>query len=79
MKVNDALPSFKAFMNDYGSAFRTFKHVALHGFISGLFFAFPIIAINGLFERKSWKYIWINSGFWIVTLTIIGAIICGWI
>ncbi|KFC59572.1 hypothetical protein FEM08_17190 [Flavobacterium gilvum] len=77
-KVNEALPSFKAFMNDYGTAFRTFKHGALHGFISGLFFAFPIIAINGLFERKSWRYIWIHAGFWIVSLTIIGAIICGW-
>lgn len=79
LKINDALPSFQAFMKDYGTAYRTFKHGALHGFISGLFFAFPIIAINGLFERKSWKYIFINAGFWMVSLTIIGALICGWI
>ena len=78
-KINEALPSFKAFMTDYGTAFRTFKHGALHGFISGLFFAFPVIAINGLFERKSWKYIWIHAGYWMVTLTIIGAIICTWL
>lgn len=79
MKINEALPSFKAFMADYGTAFRTFKHGALHGFISGLFFALPIIGINGLFERKSWKYIWIHAGFWIVTLTIIGSLVCGWV
>jgi hypothetical protein len=79
MKISEALPSFQAFMNDYGTAFRTFKHGALHGFISGLFFAFPMIAINGLFERKSWKYIFVNSGYWIVTLTIMGSLICGWI
>ena len=78
-KLNEALPSFKAFMDDYGTAYRTFKHGALHGFVSGLFFAFPMIAINGLFERKSWKYIWIHSGYWIVTLTIIGSLICGWV
>ena len=78
-KINEALPSFKAFMADYGTAFRTFKHGALHGFMSGLFFAFPLIAINGLFERKSWKYIWIHAGYWIVTLTIMGSIICGWV
>nr|WP_281226672.1 DUF1761 domain-containing protein [Flavobacterium aquiphilum] len=78
-KVNEALPSFKAFMADYGTAFRTFKHGAFHGFISGLFFAFPVIAINALFERKSWKYIWVHAGFWIVNLTIIGAIICAWL
>ncbi len=78
-KIAEALPSFKAFMADYGTAYRTFKHGALHGFMSGLFFAFPIIAINGLFERKSWKYIWIHAGFWILSLTIIGSIICGWL
>lgn len=78
-KVNEVLPSFTAFMADYGTAFRTYKHGALHGFISGLFFAFPMIAINGLFERKSWKYIFIHSGYWIITLTTMGAIICGWV
>ena len=79
IKIGEALPSFKAFMADYGTAFRTFKHGALHGFISGLFFALPIIGINGLFERKSWKYIWIHAGFWIVCLTIIGSLVCGWV
>ncbi|WP_296146616.1 DUF1761 domain-containing protein [uncultured Flavobacterium sp.] len=37
-----------------------------------------MLAINGLFERKSWKYILINGSYWILSLTIIGAIICGW-
>lgn len=73
----DAKPSFAAFMADYGTAYRTFKHGALHGFLSGLFFAFPVIGINSLFERKSWKYILIHAGFWIVTLTLMGGIICG--
>lgn len=76
--IENALPSYAAFMSDYGDAFRTFKHGALHGLMAGLFFAFPIIATNALFERKSWKYIFINSGFWIVCLIIIGAIVCGW-
>ncbi|GAA3766814.1 DUF1761 domain-containing protein [Flavobacterium ginsengiterrae] len=75
--IASAKPSFAAFMADYGNAYRTFKHGALHGFISGLFFALPIIGINGLFERKSWKYIFIHAGYWIVTLTLMGGIICG--
>lgn len=74
-----ALPSYIAFMADYGTAFRTFKHGAIHGFMTGVFLALPIIAINGLFERKSWKYILIHAGYWIVTLTVMGAIICGWV
>lgn len=73
-----AKASYTAFMTDYGDAFRTFKHGALHGFMTGLFFALPITAINALFEQKSWKYILINAGYWIVSLTIIGAIVCGW-
>ncbi len=73
-----ALPSFVTFMNDYGTAFRSFKHGALHGFMTGSFFVLPIIAINGLFEHKSWKYILVTGGYWVVTLTIMGSIICGW-
>ncbi len=76
--IDSAKPSFDAFMTDYGDVYRTFKHGALHGFTSGIFIAFPIIAINSLFEQKSFKYIAITSGYWIVVMTIMGAIICGW-
>lgn len=73
-----AKPSFEAFMADYGHAYRTFKHGALHGFMTGLFLALPIIGINSLFERKSWKYILINAGYFIVSFTLMGGIICAW-
>ncbi|MCB0382241.1 MAG: DUF1761 domain-containing protein [Psychroserpens sp.] len=73
------LPSYEAFMDDYGTAFRTFKHGALHGAMAGIFMFTPVIAINGMFERKSWKYILINGMYWTVCLTIMGAIVCGWV
>jgi hypothetical protein len=76
--VDKALPSYAAFVHDYEHAYRTFKHGALHGFFTGIFLVLPMTAINGLFEQKSWKYIFVTSGYWIVTLTIMGAIICGW-
>lgn len=72
------LPSYDAFMADYSNEFRTFKHGAFHGVIAGIFVALPIIGTNALFERKGAKYIFINSGYWIVTLGVMGAIICGW-
>jgi len=72
-----AKPSFEAFMNDYGTAFRTFKHGAFHGVLAGLFVALPIIGTNALFERKGAKYILINTGYWVVTLAVMGAILCG--
>jgi len=78
-QVNDAtLPSFQAFMDDYGNAFRTFKHGVLHGVLSGVFIALPILGTNALFERKGAKYIFINSGYWIITMAIMGGIICAW-
>ncbi|QBN19743.1 DUF1761 domain-containing protein [Flavobacterium nackdongense] len=76
--ITSAKPSYTAFMTDYGDAFRTYKHGALHGFISGIFIGLPIISINGLFEQKSWKYMAIHAGYWLVIMTIMGSIICGW-
>jgi len=78
MFVDSAKPSYAAFMADYGDAFRSYKHGALHGFISGIFIALPIVSINGLFEQKSWKYMAIQAGYWTTILTIMGSIICGW-
>jgi hypothetical protein len=71
-----ALPSYNAFMADYGTAFRTFKHGALHGFMTGLFLVFPLIGTNALYDRKSFKYVLVTSGFWTVCFTVMGGIIC---
>jgi len=76
--ASKALPSYEAFMLDYSEAFRSVKHGILHGVMAGIFIALPITGINALFERRSAKYIIINSGYWIVTLGIMGAIICAW-
>lgn len=76
--TDDVLPSFTAFMNDYGTEFRTFKHGVFHGLIAGITVALPIIGTNALFERKSAKYIFINSGFWTLCMMVMGGIICAW-
>lgn len=69
---------FADYMLKYGSNFRTFKHGALHGIIGGILLALPIVGVNALFERKGFKYIAINAGFWIVSLAIMGGVVCGW-
>ena len=78
-EVESAKPSYEAFMLDYGTTFRTFKHGVLHGILAGIFIALPILGTNALFERKGAKYILINSGYWIVTMGIMGGIICAWL
>lgn len=76
--VANAKPSYAAFMSDYGDVFRTFKHGALHGFMTGLFLAIPIIGTNALYERRTWKYTLVTGGFWVVCFMIMGGIICAW-
>ncbi len=68
----------QAFLTEWSGKYRSFGHGAIHGAFAGLMFVLPIMATNGLFERKSWKLIFINTGYWTVTLAIMGAIISGW-
>ena len=74
--IGETFTYFQDFLANYGDRFRTFKHGALHGVLTGLFLALPIIGIIAMFERKSFKYVAINAGYWIVTLAIMGGIVC---
>ena len=67
---------FNDLMAKYGHNFRTFKHGALHGTITGLFLVFPIFTVNSLFEARGFKYIAITAGFWTVCFGIMGGVIC---
>lgn len=64
------------FMDRYGYNFRTYKHGAFHGTLVGIFMIMPVLAINGLFERKPAKLIIIHAAYWIFTLATMGALIC---
>jgi Protein of unknown function (DUF1761) len=47
------------------------------GFLAGIW-TFCAIAIHSLFELKSWRLIFINGGYTIVALVLMGAIIGAW-
>jgi Protein of unknown function (DUF1761) len=66
----------KNYMDAYGTTYRTFKHGALHGFMTGLFFCLPVIGVGALFEKRSWKYTLIAGGYWVITCMLMGGIIC---
>ena len=59
-----------------GSGTDMHKGIAV-GFHTGIF-AFCAIAIHSLFELKGWRYIFINGGYSIVSLTLMGLIIGCW-
>lgn len=67
------------YQNNLAASNHTFKHGAFHGFVlAGLMLALPIMTTNALFERKGFKYIAVNVGYWIVCLTLMGGIIAAW-
>lgn len=48
------------------------------GFLAGFGFSTLIFAIIALFERRSWKYIFINGGYITVYFTLIGFVLGIW-
>ena len=68
---------YNKLMELYGQSFRTFKHGVFHGVIFSLFFVLPLLGTNAMFERKGFKYIMINVGYWTITIALMGGIICG--
>ncbi|MCW9708170.1 DUF1761 domain-containing protein [Aliifodinibius sp. 1BSP15-2V2] len=52
---------------------------AFYGFLTGFGWIFFALAVNSLYEDKSWKYIFINGGYWTVSFTVMGLIIGAWI
>jgi hypothetical protein len=50
---------------------------ATAGFLAGIW-TFGAIATHSLFELKSWRYIFINGGYSVVSLTLMGLILGAW-
>ncbi|MDZ7878424.1 MAG: DUF1761 domain-containing protein [Saprospiraceae bacterium] len=63
-------------LDKYGRNYRTFKHGALHGFVTTLFLVLPVIGTNALYEQKSAKYVAVHVGYWAICLTLMGGVIC---
>lgn len=67
---------FSELMQKYGDRHRTFSHGVVHGLISAIFFALPVIGIISAFERRGWKYVLIHFGYWAITLMLVGGVLC---
>ncbi|HLP52848.1 MAG TPA: DUF1761 domain-containing protein [Chitinophagales bacterium] len=66
----------KELMEIYGHSFRTFRHGMVHGGVTATFLVLPTMAIGALFERRSWKYILINYGYWFISLMLMMGVVC---
>jgi len=58
--------------------YQTFKHGAFHGLLLGILVALPVIFTNALYEQRNFKYMFINAGYWIVSMALMGGIVCAW-
>lgn len=50
----------------------------LYGFLTGFGWVAMGIFIIGLFERKTWGYLWVNGGYMVIAFTVMGAILGAW-
>lgn len=49
-----------------------------YGFLTGFGWISLALAVNSLYERKSWKYMIINGGYWTAVFTLSGMILGYW-
>lgn len=68
--------TYTSMMAEYGDRHRSFGHGAMHGAIFALFMVFPLISIVSLFERRGWKYIFVHTGYWLISLVLMGGMLC---
>ncbi len=56
----------------------TFGHGSFHGLFYGLLFAMPILITQGLYHRHSWKLMLINTGYWVLTISLMAGLVDAW-
>ena len=66
------------FMSKYGDRHRSFGHGVIHGIMAALFAAWPIIGIVALFERRGWKYTGIHTLYWVISMALMGGLVCAY-
>lgn len=64
--------------SDVDGSFHTFKHGAFHSAMLAVAIVAPTIIINGMFERKSFKNMFIHIGYWIASFALMGGIVDMW-
>lgn len=60
----------KDHVDAYVARYSSWTHGLAHSVILSIIVILPIIVTNALFERKSFKYMMMNFGYWAVTLAL---------
>lgn len=55
----------------------TFGHGVFHGFLLAILVIIPISITGVLYNERSWKNMFINAGYWLISLSLMGGILDG--
>ena len=61
-----------------GHSYATFGHGAVHGILLSIFVALPILGTMSIFERRGWSWLFVNLGYWAVTLVCMAGLLSAW-
>ena len=63
------------FIEKVKARYSTFGHGFMHGLFISIFLILPVFATNAMFERKGFKYIMVNWGYWALTVMVMGGVL----
>jgi Protein of unknown function (DUF1761) len=61
-----------------GHSFHTFQHGAFHAIILTIMVVIPMIGTPALFEKKGFKYMLVQVGYWFVRMAVAMGILSVW-
>lgn len=66
-------------MAKYGNLYRSFGHGVLHAVMAALFFALPVLVFSAIGEGRKLRSQLVHLGFLVLSMAIMGGIICAWV
>jgi hypothetical protein len=61
-----------------GHSYATFGHGAVHGLVISIMVLLPILGTQSIFEKRGWGWVFVNLGYWALTLMTMGGILSAW-
>lgn len=61
-----------------GHSYITFGHGIAHGVLVSLTVLLPVLGTLSIFEKRGWSWVFVNLGYWLVTLSVMGGILSAW-
>jgi len=61
-----------------GHSYVTFKHGAFHGLLFSIMVILPIFGTMKIFEMRSWKWTFVNWGYWSITVILMCGLLSAW-